>query len=498
MKIEKTARCPHCGEPNTVNNDESPVDVQKIRGNPGILLWEFHQAAAYGDEERVLECLENGVDVNGRNPDFGSTALMLAAAGGYWRIAKLLLDRGARPDLRDHAGRTAKQWAIDRHRDDVLELLLGRLPSVHRMGPLLRLGKYMPRTAKQWGTCLLGKTRRRWEKSWLDQAYREIDGTTLHYDLWRPHSLPDRPRPLVILVHGGGWDGGNRHDPSVSAIGDGLLGAGFCIAAVDYRLAWKWAFPDPLEDLKAAVRHFRSRADEFGIAPDRIGVYGHSAGAHLALLLGLTSAHPVLDRCGGAGPSSSVRAVCGISCPCDFQTLLEIAEALRTAVATNNPSERKSILSGLADRRDLASVLDGMNIHDFPLCLRDLSEQATARLWQEKFKWSNPVRLVRGLVHNTEEEETDLVPKREELLLASPLTHALRPAVAGPLPAFLLLHGYKDPLIPADGCRRFHDALCTHGQGVDVSVNIDPDAEHWHRDAYRLVPEFFARTLGFP
>ncbi len=57
----------------------SSNDISLIKDNPGAMLWELHQAAAYGDKERVRECLEAGVDINGTNPDFGCTALMLAA-----------------------------------------------------------------------------------------------------------------------------------------------------------------------------------------------------------------------------------------------------------------------------------------------------------------------------------------------------------------------------------------------------------------------------------
>ncbi len=73
----------------------SSNDLQLISDNPGALLWELHQGVAYGDKERVQECLNAGANLNGRNPDFGVTALMLAAASGYWEIANLLLDRGA-------------------------------------------------------------------------------------------------------------------------------------------------------------------------------------------------------------------------------------------------------------------------------------------------------------------------------------------------------------------------------------------------------------------
>ena len=62
----------------------SEKDIRDIHDDYGALLWELHQAAAYGDIDRVRECLDAGADINGGNPDFGATALMLASAGGYW------------------------------------------------------------------------------------------------------------------------------------------------------------------------------------------------------------------------------------------------------------------------------------------------------------------------------------------------------------------------------------------------------------------------------
>ena len=469
----------------------SSNDLPLINDNPGAMLWELHQAAAYGDKERVCECLEAGAGINGRNPDFGCTALMLAAAGGYWEIAKYLLDYGANPEIKDNGGRTAEQWAIDRHWDDVEELIRNSLPPVerkiHEIAALMRGIKEYGPGAGDLVSLAMGAPVRFVGQKWLGVEYREVLGQHLFFDLWHPK--PRKSCPLVVLVHGGGWDGGHRNDPSVSGIGSALLANGFAIATIDYRLAWNWRFPDPLCDLKAAVRHFRSHASEFGIDSERIGVFGHSAGAHLALLLGLTSSNAELEKFSGdTSVSSAVKAVCGISCPCDFETLIDMAESIREAVDTDDPVERKAILEHLKRRRDLSSVLATMNLFDFPLNLRDTSEKETAMLWQRKFEWSRSVRLPRGLVH-----AESLLEKKEELLLASPLVHARAPQVSGPLPAFLLLHGAKDPLIPAEGCKRFRSALRTSGASVDVG--IDRNARHWHREAFHLVPDFFKRTL---
>ena len=458
------------------------------------MLWELHQAAAYGDKDRAKACLDAGASINGQNPDFGTTALMLASAGGYWELAKILLDRGALPSIRDHGGRTAEDWAHLRHWDDLEELIHSRLPFATRnwngfwaAGRIL--GEYGPRSVGQAVSIQLGGLDRLFGKSWRDFEYREVLGVHLLFDLFRPISLFGGKRPLVILVHGGGWDGGNRNDTSVSYIGNVLLKNGFCVATVDYRTAWTWRFPDPLRDLKAVVRHFRAHSDEFGICPDRIGVFGHSAGAHLAILLGLTSVDDELEKdSGDRSIPSSVQAVCGISCPCDFEPLIQMGEELRKAANTTDPQERKSILESFLARSDLRPILETMNVFDFPLNLRNLSERETAMLWLDKFEWCRSVRLPRGLVHAEKLEEG-----ADALRRANPLTYARHPRTYGTIPPFLLLHGARDPLIPASGCESFQRELKKHF--ADVDVRIDPNTGHWHSEAFQLVPDFFARTL---
>ncbi len=474
----------------------STNELECIRGDRGALLWELHQAAAYDDLDRVRDCLDAGAEIDGRNPDFGTTALVLAAAAGNWNVAKYLLDQGAALDVRDGAGKTAEDWAFARFRDDIFELLLNRRNSFDK---IIHTGKAffhlcgcagLPSVAAS--GIPIGGVLKKIGRSWQNIEYREIFGVHLRFDFYRPPSLSGHPRPLVVLVHGGGWDGGVRNDPTINAIGNILLVAGFCVATIDYRVGWDWRFPDPLADCKVAIRHFRANANELGIDPDRIGVYGHSAGAHLALLLGLTSAHPELERYSGdTSISSSVRAVCGHASPCEFETLIDCAEDLHVAVETDAPGTRRNILQRMLRRKDLRSVLEMMCVFEYPLKFRDLSDVATARIWQAKFNKTGSALLPRKLVH-----AESVLEGKKDLLLASPLTHARNPMVAGNLPSFLLLHGGKDPLIPVEGCKRFRTELRKHR--ADIDLKIDREAGHWHRDVFSLVPDFFKRTLGTP
>jgi len=100
---------------------------------------------------------------------------------------------------------------------------------------------------------------------------------------------------------------------------------------VEYRLisvldgpAAKYPFPAQLHDVKCAVRWLRANAEEYDVDPERIGAYGYSAGAHLALLLGLTDpSDGVEGNCGNLNFSSKVQAVVSKAGPTDLAWFLE-------------------------------------------------------------------------------------------------------------------------------------------------------------------------------
>ncbi len=151
-----------------------------------------------------------------------------------------------------------------------------------------------------------------------DTPFAEVDGITLRLNIRRPEPLPAAPMPAVMYIHGGAWMHGDRtvdRNPF-------LDGCGFFTISVDYRLSGQATFPAQLHDVKAAIRWLRAHAVEYHVDPARIGVWGHSSGAHLAALLGVTGDLADLEGdVGGAGPSSRVQAVAGISTPTDFSRM---------------------------------------------------------------------------------------------------------------------------------------------------------------------------------
>ena len=110
----------------------------------------------------------------------------------------------------------------------------------------------------------------------------------LHADVFHPPG-DVRDAPGVLLVHGGGWRGGDR----TQLRGYGLLlgREGYVCVACEYRLNPEATWPDHIHDVKAALRWMRANAGQLGVDPSRIAIEGNSAGAHLALLAAGTPNH---------------------------------------------------------------------------------------------------------------------------------------------------------------------------------------------------------------
>ena len=219
------------------------------------------------------------------------------------------------------------------------------------------------------------------------------DGNKL--DLYLPEKA-DAPLPLVIFIHGGGWQAGSKDD---GAPGLGLLGKGYALASINYRLSQEAKFPAQIEDCKAAVRFLRANAKKYNLDPDHIGVWGASAGGHLVALLGTTGGVKELD---GDGPnreqSSAVQAVVDWFGPTDMLEMKAQADA----------------------QTDVKFVLDA-----------DAADSPVGKLF------GGPVQ-----------EHKDLAER------ANPIHYVAKDAAP-----FLIMHGDKDPLVPLAQSKVLDEAL---------------------------------------
>jgi len=257
----------------------------------------------------------------------------------------------------------------------------------------------------------------------LALTYAMPDGyRPLQLDLYVPTAGTD-PAPCVVWIHGGAWLFGTRLAPPdywpAGRLFQSLIDAGIAVASIDYRHSREAAFPAQLHDGKAAIRYLRRFAGELGIDPESMGVWGESAGGHLAALLALVD-DPELE--GGEGVTG-----------------------LRSDV------DAAVIFYGVADVDTMPSFLDTM-----------------------------PPEWVENLEANGGEggaEPIDVLlagspyPRAEGRRLVSPVHH-----VRADAPAFLLVHGEADGLVPFAQSVQLYAALTD--AGVEAELVAVPGADH--------------------
>jgi len=150
------------------------------------------------------------------------------------------------------------------------------------------------------------------------------------------------PAPVVIFFHGGGWQTGRRQE--YGFVGRALASRGFLTVVAGYRLVPQIRYPAFLEDAAAAARWATEHAAAHGGDPARLAFIGHSAGAYIALQIGLDVRY--LSHA-GVEPSC-VRAVAGLSGPYSFLPL-KSPMTLAAFSAASDPEATQPINHARAD-----------------------------------------------------------------------------------------------------------------------------------------------------
>lgn len=132
-------------------------------------------------------------------------------------------------------------------------------------------------------------------ESTIDQVYKvSPSGDSLRLDLYLPNNAVNEKKPLVILVHGGGWAFGDKGLSSLyytRALKEQLLRNNYAVASIGYSLVNDSVhFPTPVEDCKDAVKWLYSQSEKYKLDTANYGVWGGSAGAHLAMLIAYSDA----------------------------------------------------------------------------------------------------------------------------------------------------------------------------------------------------------------
>ena len=245
-------------------------------------------------------------------------------------------------------------------------------------------------------------------------------GIDLMVDLYLPRGTADKV-PTVLFLHGGGWTGGTRTTgPDFRRF---FAREGFAMASIEYRLTPGVRFPSNVEDVKTAIRWLRANATEHRLN-GKVGIWGTSAGGHLAAMAALTP-RGVFEGDGSLEQPATVDCVLNAYGPSSFLVMDAQTEA------------EKSGLQALP-----ASLVTpgrgggpGSVKHDAP-------NSAESNLV------GAPIQSVPELVR-----------------AASPLTY-----VKAGAPPFLLMHGLADNSVPHHQSVMLYEALAAAGNDVTLRL----------------------------
>jgi len=263
-----------------------------------------------------------------------------------------------------------------------------------------------------------------------DVRYSMISGyRELKLDLYLP---PDAfnargPRPLLVYIHGGGWQGGGPRRSAAFLSWPRVLASvaaqGYVVAAVGYRFSREAPFPAQIQDVKSAIRWLRVHATEYNIDPNRAMVWGQSAGGQLAGLAAVTCGNAALAPAPRIAAPGHPAAEVQDSAPPGFD---EASDCVQGAVVWFGVFDFAALQSEVARGGPMAAFL-GCN----------------------------------GAAPCTP----------AQLSAPSALTY-----VNGSDPPILIMHGTDDRLVPIAQSQEFYDSLVAHGVRAEF-IKV-PDVGH--------------------
>ncbi len=268
----------------------------------------------------------------------------------------------------------------------------------------------------------------------LDESYTKDGKQT--FDFYYAKKTDDIPTPLIIVVHGGGWISGHKRSkfmaPMIKPIYEGVS-----VAVISYTLAMKAPHPQAILDIKTSIRYFKTHATKFGIDPNKIFLWGESAGAHLVNMVGCT-----LDD----------ETLCDRSMGCDEQN------------------------------HQVAGVISHYGMTDFLSCDQHLVDNGVAVSWamtdeDSLASWYLGQPILKDI---------------KKTLTAQPMSY-----IHERIPPFFLRHGKKDTIVPYQQTQIFAKALTE--AGIDVDVDYYAEAEHtdpmfFTNDEIKKIVQFMKRV----
>jgi acetyl esterase/lipase len=247
-----------------------------------------------------------------------------------------------------------------------------------------------------------------------DLVYAEINGRQLLADLYLP-KVKKEPLPVIIWLHGGGWRFGDRRlGPDFTRY---FASKGFAMVSIDYRLSDEDTFPAQIHDVKTAVRWVKTIATEYGLDAKKIGLWGSSAGGHLATLAATTEPNQFI----GENPLYS-----------------EMTSEVQAVVIGYGPVDFLKI--------DEQRELDGI-IEEDPESVQIPTDKKTSD--PDSFE-----SLFLG---------APILTCPERVKEANPLTY-----IKSGLPPFLIIHGLSDIAVPAHQSRLLYQEIADKENNVSL------------------------------
>jgi acetyl esterase/lipase len=277
------------------------------------------------------------------------------------------------------------------------------------------------------GAPLLEADRKTYAVEMKTVTYATHEGADLLMDLYLPQGVSGR-LPVIVFLHGGGWSGGSRTTgPDFKRF---FAQDGFAMASIEYRLVPKVVFPAPAEDVKTAIRWLRANAGAYSLNPQRIGLWGTSAGGHLA---GIAALAPkgTFEGEGITDQPSTVQCVLDAYGPSSFNLMDAQTEEEKATLQPPAPGAGR----GQGGPPGGPGGRGGMGPHDG-------ANSAESRLV------GAPIQTV-----------------PDKVRAASPLTY-----VRAGAPPFLLMHGLADNSVPHHQSVMMYDALSAAGNEVTLRL----------------------------
>ena len=259
--------------------------------------------------------------------------------------------------------------------------------------------------------------------SWIKNFHKDIAYADVSPTQKLDIALPNEgqgPFPVIIGVHGGGFKFGDKGDGWSNSMLEGVR-YGYAVVNINYRLSDEAIWPAPINDLKAAIRWVKANAAKYNLDPNKIALWGGSAGGHLVALAGTSGGVAELEDYKLApeakDQSSSVQAVVDWYGPNDFLKM-------DTLMA------QEGFTSHHSDPGSFESAEMGTAITSIP----------------DKVKQANP--------------NTYIKPGNPDF------------------PRFLIQHGDKDDQVPYLGSKELYEAIKAAGYGDRVNFEMISGAGH--------------------